>query len=184
MSRITFAQTDLKTHEAWGRLIGQNPTAAAVMHMLVANMDGTDVVVIPQSTLARMVKKHVRTVQRALALLEDLDYLEKIDLSASVKGYAINRRVAWTGKRDGIAYSRFKATVVTDDTLQAKKPKLCPLKELPIVTPPDIAAPIDTGGDTGNNKYIPGTEPSLSKTTSDQEHHNGQDEQGQKRLNK
>jgi hypothetical protein len=37
--RGTWVQTERAAHEAWAALIGRQPRAAALLHLLVANMD-------------------------------------------------------------------------------------------------------------------------------------------------
>jgi len=64
--RMSWVQTDRKAHEAWARLVIDKPKAAALLHILVANMGAQNAIVISQGLLSKMTTWHVRTVKRAI----------------------------------------------------------------------------------------------------------------------
>ena len=50
-----WVQVERKASEAWARLCVKKPSAAAVLHHLVANMGHQNAVVIPQKVLAKLI---------------------------------------------------------------------------------------------------------------------------------
>ena len=65
----TWVQTERKAHESWAVLIRENPKAAELLHLLVANMDKRGAVIISQKVLAEMMDVHRNTVGRAVKAL-------------------------------------------------------------------------------------------------------------------
>ena len=89
-----WVQTERKAHEAWANLISRKPSAAMLLHHLVAQMGHQNAVVIGQKTLAKLLGIHERTVRRAVADLAE--------------------ELAWGQSRDQLKLSVFSATVVAD----------------------------------------------------------------------
>lgn len=160
---LTFIQTDRAAHEAWSQLTLSKPWAAAILHKLVALLDDKNggVIVISNDTLAKMMGCHVRTVQRSTAELEAGKWLQKVKLSKTVQGFAINASVGWCGfVSDKAKLAAFHATVIVD---QADIPAPVQLKRIPVLYPPgEVAVPRETGGESGSQTLIPGTEPSIN----------------------
>lgn len=131
-----WVQTERAAHEAWAALMRENPSAAMLMHLLVARVGQNNAVVVSQKNLGELMGKSRDTVKRALATLKDRHWIEvrQIGQNGTVNAYIINDRVAWTGKRDGIRYSLFTASVVASDDEQPDRSELGqqePLRRLP-----------------------------------------------------
>lgn len=121
-----WVQTERKAHEAWAALIAKAPKAAQVMHILTSQVGENNAVIISQKNLMKLTGASRRTVQRALSVLQDDRWIEirQVGQNGTVNAYVINDRVAWSGKRDGIRYSLFSATVVLSDDEQPDRDEL------------------------------------------------------------
>lgn len=158
----SFVQTERKAHEAWATLIKKSPTAAMVMHHLVAKMGHQNAVVIGQKTLAKLLGCHPDTVKRAIADLVADRWIQVVQVGGrgTVNAYVVNDAIAWGQRRDDRqVLSRFSAQVVADvedqslATLQTTE-----LRRLPMIYPPEQAIP--TGdGEQGAQMLLEGTEP-------------------------
>lgn len=118
--RGNWVQTERAAHEAWAALMKASPRAAELMHHLVARVGEHNAVVIAQDDLATLMGKSKRTVIRAAKDLSEANWIEirQIGKSGGVNAYVVNDRVAWSGKRDGIRYSLFSASVFVSDVSQ------------------------------------------------------------------
>ena len=168
----SFVQTERRAHEAWAALIKRSPTAAMVMHHLVAKMGHQNAVVIGQKTLAKLMGCHPDTVKRAIATLEADRWIQVIQVGGrgTVNGYVVNDAVAWGQKRDDRqTLSVFSARVVADAEDQTPITlKATELRRLPMVYPPEQAIP--TGlGEEGAQMLLEGTEPVLEGEPHDPE---------------
>src|SRR6478672_3761903 len=116
----TWVQTDRVAHEKWAMLSMDHPRASALLHVLIAKMGRHNAIGTSQSNLARVAGCSVRTLQRALDVLRQNNWLEmrQVGDSGTVCAYVINDRVAWSGTRDGIRYSLFSAAVLASDDEQ------------------------------------------------------------------
>lgn len=160
---LVFVQTERQAHEAWFSLTLTKPLAAAILHKLVALLDDKNggIVVISNNTLASMIGCHERTIRRATHDLEEGQWLQKIKLSKTVQGYAINSAVGWCGfVSDKANLAAFTATVIVP---QEDIPAPVQLRRIPVLYPPgEVATPRETGGESGSQMLIPGTEPSVN----------------------
>ena len=157
----TWVQTERKAHEAWGQLTNRHPKAAAVMHYLVSNMGHQNAVVISQDTLADLVGVHRTTINRALQVLSDENWIQIVRFGArnTVNAYVINSNVAWGEKRDNIRFSVFSANVIASSKDQdAQTLSNRELRKLPIIYPPEEALP-HGDGEPGAQIAFPGMEP-------------------------
>ena len=165
--RNTWVQTERKAHEQWAALTVRRPRAAAIMHLLVANMGHQNAVVISQKTLAKMSGYHVNTVARALSDLEDDHWIQIVQIGASgtVNAYVVNSNVAWGESRDQMhRLSVFHATVVADAAEQPEgRIGRDDLRKLPIIYPPEEALPHGEG-EPGAQMLLPGLEPVIVGT--------------------
>lgn len=157
--RGTWLQTDLAAHEKWAKLAVANPRASSVLHVLLSKIGRSNAVVVSQKTLAGLCGCSVRTLQYALAALRDGNWIEvrQIGPTGTANAYIINDRVAWYGKRDGIRYSLFSATVVVSEEEQPDREELGsqePLQRLPDLLPGERQLPSGDG-------LPPPSEPSL-----------------------
>lgn len=164
-----WVQTERKAHEAWAALIAKAPKAAQIMHILTANVGEHNAVVISQKNLMRLTGASRRTVQRALSVLQQDKWIEvrQIGQNGTVNAHVINDRVAWSGKRDGIRYSLFSATIVLSDDEQPDRADLGkqgPLRELPSLFHGERQLPTGDGLPPPSEPSLPGMDPDLPAT--------------------
>ena len=169
-----WVQTERAAHEAWGALIAKAPKAAQLMHVLVARVGPHNAVVVSQNTLMALTKASRRTVQRALSVLVEDRWIEvrQVGQNGTVNAYIINDRVAWTGKRDGIRYSLFSASVVVSDEEQPDRDQIGhqePLRRVPSIGRGEQQLPTGPGLPPPSEPPFPGLEHDLP-TTQDQRH--------------
>ena len=165
----TWVQTERKAHEQWARLITLNPKAATLLHVMVSQMGRNNAIVASQGTLARLVGCSLPTLKRALATLRDGQWIEmrQIGPTGTACAYIVNDRVAWSGKRDGIRYSMFSATVVVTDDEQPDRETLegqAPLTRLPALYPNEMQLPSGEGLPPPSQPSFAGFEPDLPAT--------------------
>jgi len=134
------------------------------MHLLVARVGTHNAVVISQDALAKLMKRHRRTVIRAAQDLVAGGWIEirQIGKNGTVNAYIINDRVAWTGKRDGIRYSLFSAAVIATDEEQPDREELGhqkPLRRLPQIGEGQL--PSGPGLPPPSEPFFDGMEPDL-----------------------
>lgn len=158
----SFVQTERKAHEAWAALIRKSPTAAMVMHHLVAKMGHQNAVVIGQKTLAKLLGCHSDTVKRAVADLVADQWIQVVQVGGrgTVNAYVVNDAVAWGQSRDQRQHlSQFHAQVVADAEDQSPATlKSTQLRRLPMIYPPEQALP-DGEGEPGAQMLFNGMEP-------------------------
>ena len=169
----SWVQTERAAHEAWASLISKAPKAAQLMHILTARLGDHNAVVISQKTLMQLMSTSRRTVQRAIAVLVDEHWLEirQIGDRGTVNAYVVNDRVAWTGKRDGIRYSLFSATVIISDKEQPDNEELNnlePLRPLPNLYRGEQQLPSGDGLPPPSEPSLPTMEPDLPAKKIDQ----------------
>ena len=169
-----WVQTERSAHEAWAALIAKAPKAAQIMHILTANIGQHNAVVISQKNLMRLTGASRRTVQRALSVLEKDRWIEvrQIGQNGTVNAHVINDRVAWSGKRDGIRYSLFSATIVLSDDEQPDRGELGQqpsLRPLPSLFHGEHQLPTGDGLPPPSEPNLPGMEPDLPAKKNDGE---------------
>ena len=162
----TWVQTDRAAHEQWAALILAHPRAAALLHLMVAQMGRNNILVVSQQTLATLAGCSLRTTQYALATLRKQRWIDvvQIGLSGTVNAYAVNDQVAWSGKRDGIRYSLFSATVLASSAEQPDEAVLDqPLKlgPVPALYPGEQQLMTGPGLPPPSEPPLPGLEPEL-----------------------
>lgn len=115
-----FVQTDRAAHEAWARLGTKSPGAAALLHVLVANVGDQNAIVASHKVLAQLMGASPSTVKRALKTLEAGNWIEivRVGASGTVNAYVLNSRVAWTEGRDKLRYARLQAEVLVSEDEQ------------------------------------------------------------------
>ena len=177
-SQGNWIQTERAAHEAWAGLMRDNPSAAMLMHLLVARVGEHNAVVVSQKVLGDLMGKSRDTVKRALATLRDRNWIEvrQVGPSGTVNAYIINDRVAWTGKRDGIRYSLFSAAVVISDEEQPDREEIGnqePLRKLPSLYNDERQLPTGDGMPPPSEPVFPGMEPDLPATKLRNEEGNG-----------
>ena len=159
----TWVQTERSAHEAWAQLVRTNGRAAALLHVLVANMDSQAAVVASRATLAQLVGYSEATVKRAVADLKSDRWIEVIQLGGKggVNAYVVNSRVAWADSRDNLGRAVFRATVVTTRAEQAEGISTAPLRSIPTLYPGESQLPHGPGAEPPSQPSIPGMEPDL-----------------------
>jgi len=168
--RGNWVQTERAAHEAWATLIAKAPKAAQLMHVLTARVGDNNAVVVSQKNLMKLTGTSRRTVQRALDVLVRDRWIEvrQIGQNGTVNAYVINDRVAWSGKRDGIRYSLFSATIIASDDEQPDQYELgnqAPLRKLPSLYRDEHQLPSGEGMPPPSEPALPGMEPDLPATT-------------------
>lgn len=183
--RGTWVQTERKAHEAWAALIGKQPKAAQLLHLLVANMDKRGAVIVSQKVLAEMMGVHRNTVRTAIQTLESGNWIDSVRIGSEkggVKAYMINRRVAWADKRENQRFAVFDARVIASSTeqdfnvLESRES----LRQLPNFG--EIQMPVGDGLPPPNQPTFDGLEPDLPAVGSDETERVRLEQLGQKRL--
>jgi len=176
-----WVQVERKASEAWARLCVKKPSAAAVLHHLVANMGHQNAVVIPQKVLAKLIGVSDRTVRTAISDLVADKWISVVKLNGpgTVSAYVVNDRVAWGQPRDQLRLSVFSATVVADlDDQDADALAHADLRRIPTLYPGEQQLPTGPGEDPPNQPTIPGLEPDLPARTDAEQ----LEQRGQQRL--
>lgn len=159
-------QTERAAHEAWAALITRQPRAAALLHLLVANMDQRGSLVASQGTLAQLLEVSTATIKRALKILSDELWIEVVRLGSErggVNAYVVNRRVAWADKRENQRFAMFDARILASERDQpAPIPdNLPPLRQIPAISPGEGQLPHGLGLDPPAQPSMEGMEPDL-----------------------
>jgi len=165
----SWVQTDRAAHEKWAKLAVGHPRASSVLHVLIAQMGRNNALIASQSNIARAAGCSVATLKRALDVLREHNWIEvrQIGPTGTACAYLINDRVAWSGKRDGIRYSLFSATVLLSDDEQPDKAELgsqAPLIGIPALYPGERQLPTGPGLPPPSDPPLPGLEPDLPAT--------------------
>lgn len=164
--RGTWVQTERAAHEAWAELINRQPRAAALLHLIVANMSARGGLVASQATLASLMGVSTATVKRALTVLSDERWIEVVRVGSErggVNAYIVNRRVAWADRRDNARYAAFDATILVSEAEQggAIQDNAPPLRQLPTLAPGEHQLPAGEGAEPPSQPPISGLEPDL-----------------------
>ena len=162
----SWVQVERAALERWAILASENPRAASLMMVMVAQMGRHNALITSQNNLARAAKCSIRTVQRSLETLQQNNWIEirQIGVSGTVNAYVVNDRVAWSGKRDGIRYSLFSATVLISDDEQPDQDELGtlePLEAIPAMFQGEKQLPSGAGLPPPTQPPLSGLEPDL-----------------------
>lgn len=176
-----WVQVERKASEAWARLCVKKPSAAAVLHHLVANMGHQNAVVIPQKVLAKLIGVSDRTVRTAIADLVADKWISVVKLNGpgTVAAYVVNDRVAWGQRRDQLCLSVFSATIVADrDDQDEALLGHADLRRIPTLYPGEQQLPTGPGEEPPSQPPIPGLEPDLPALSETEQ----LEQRGQQRL--
>lgn len=162
----TWIQTELAAHEQWAKLSISNPRASALLHVLLANLGRSNAVVASHKTLANLAGCSVSTLKRSVGVLRDGNWIEvrQVGPTGTANAYIINDRVAWYGKRDGIRYSLFSATVVVSEDEQPDRDELgqqSPLNMIPEMFAGERQLPSGDGMAPPSQPFLPDMTPDL-----------------------
>lgn len=168
----TWVQTERKAHEAWAQLIGNQPKAAQLLHLLVANMDKTGAVVVSQKVLAELMGVHHNTIKKAIKTLREGNWVDVVRVGSErggVNAYLVNRRVAWADKRSNARFATFDARIIVSQAEQdrAALENTEPLRQLPNLGENQI--PAGPGIDPPAQQIFDGLEPDLPSIPKDEE---------------
>jgi hypothetical protein len=155
----TWVQTERSAHEAWALLVRTNQRAAALLHVLVANMDHQAAVVASRATLARLVGYSDATVKRAVADLRADRWIEVVQLGGKggVNAYVINSRVAWADNRDKLPMATFTARVLASRNEQDQIDTSA-LRRIPTLYPGEQQLPSGEGEPPPSQPSLDGLE--------------------------
>lgn len=143
VDRRGWVQTERAAHQAWAVMWKEKPTAAAIMHHLVALMDKRGAVVISQKALAKIAGYCERATRNAIKDLESRQWLQVVRLGPGTTcAYVINDRVAWADRRENLRLSTFSATVIADyDDQDSTAIESAPLRRIPVLYPGEQQLP-------------------------------------------
>lgn len=160
--RSTWVQTERIAHEAWAQLVRTNQRAAALLHVLVSQMDNHAAVVASRATLAALVGYSEATVKRAIADLRSDRWIEVVQLGGKggVNAYVVNSRVAWANSRNQIGAAYFAATVVARRAEQ-EVIESTPLRSIPTLYPGERTLCAGEGLPPPTQPHLGGFEPDL-----------------------
>ena len=170
-----WVQTERAAHEEWARFLQLKGAVGAsrVLHLLLSRMGPHNAVAISEPALAELLDCSERTVRRGVAMLKKHNW---IDIGKMGKGstnvYVINDRIAWSGKRNGIKYSLFSASIVLSETDQPDKVSLseqAQLRQLPEMFRGEQQLPSGDGLPPPSEPALPGMEPSIPSVVRDEE---------------
>lgn len=166
-----WVQVDRKASEAWGRLCIEKPTAAALLHQLVAVMGHQNAVVIPQKVLAQMLGVTDRTIRTAVAYLAKKNWIQIVRLGKGKEAaYVVNDRVAWGQSRKQLTLSVFSATVIASQEDQpAETLSSSALRRIPSLYPGERQLPTGPGEEPPHQPHIEGLEPDMPALTEKEE---------------
>ena len=164
-----WVQTERAAHEAWARFCLQNQTAAAVLHVLVANMGHQNAVLVPQKVLAGITGLCDRTIRRAITALAKERWIQVVRIGKGKEAaYVVNDRVAWGQARGQMRLSLFSAAVIADADDQAPATlDQTPLRKLAVLMPGERQLPAGPGEPPPSQPTFDGMEPDLPALSAD-----------------
>jgi hypothetical protein len=136
------------------------------MMNMVAQMGRHNALVASQKTLMSLVGCSLATLKRSLEVLKEGRWIEvrQIGPTGTACAYIINDQVAWTGKREGIRYSLFSASILISDFEQPDSATMDhqePLERLPALFKGERQLPTGPGLDPPTQPPLVGLEPDL-----------------------
>lgn len=111
-----WLQIDKASLAGFEKLALRSPIALAVLLWMAQRMTRTNALVVGQKVIANSIGKTERSVVTALALLDKLNFIERIKVGTGY-AYRVNTRVFWQGKR-GARYAHFYAHVIAIESEQ------------------------------------------------------------------
>lgn len=165
-SHSHFAMVELHALEGLGDLIARAPRAAQLVTALIRRMQpgSAGVVVVSRETMRELLDSSMPTVDRALRLLIDEGWVQRIRIGGAY-ALAINSRVAWIGSRGQLQHAVFDATVIASraeqDAIALDPP---PMRSLPMLRPGEMAIVTGPGEDPPSQPGLDGIDPPLIST--------------------
>ena len=161
---ITWAQINLAASEDLRGLIGREPKAAQLILALIERMEpgGGGVVVASRTTMSELIGASVPTVARALKLLIDEGWVQRMRIGGA-PALAINYRVAWVGPRGHIQHAVFGATVIASrseqDSMALNPPAM---RQVPMLRPGELPLMTGPGLDPPSQSDLAGIPPTVA----------------------
>ena len=158
---ITWAQLNLAASEDLRGLIDRMPKAAKLILLLIEHMQpgSGGVVVVSRATMAEMINASLPTIDRALKLLADEGWVQKMRIGGAF-ALAVNHRVAWIGNRGDIQHAVFGATVIASrseqDALGLSPPAV---RQVPMLHPGEMPLLQGPGLDPPSQPELDGMPP-------------------------
>lgn len=160
---ITYAQIDIAAHEEWMMLNKTNPKASTLLHGLCHLSGPDEAVAASQATLAEYIGVSQMTISRALRVLLDQNWIEKIQLgrTSQTAAYRVNARAHWTGKRGSNSHmTSFRARILASEQEQpesiAGRPKL---RKIPFIGENEEATYSGDGAEPPAQQGFPAVNP-------------------------
>lgn len=156
----SFVQIERSALLPWERLIATDAIAARLVMLLMRKMNRRNAIVISQATLAKMLDVTTRTVQRALKLLRESNWIQQVKVG-NMTVIVVSHAVAWTDSRELRGrFSAFEALVVAsaDEQDEATMAMTGPLHTVPFLVPPEQALVSEDPSITGQQTF-PGFHP-------------------------
>ena len=156
-----FAMIEKEAIMNLDKLMRENMQAARLVMSLVRLMEpGTGgVVVADRETMAELIDVSVPTIQRALKVLVDGNWVRRVKIGGA-HALAINEEFAWVGKQDHKQQAVFRATVIASRAQQSEtdlRPGMP--KKFPVAHPGESPLPIGKDPEPPSQGLIEGTEP-------------------------
>ena len=166
----SWVQVERAAMERWAKLALEHPRAASVMMTMVAQMGRHNALVVSQKTLAKITGCARATLQRALDVFKEGNWIEvrQIGPTGTACAYVINDQVAWSGKRDELRYSLFSAAVLISEEEQPDRDILNQpqqLERLPTIFKGERQLPTGPGLKPPSQPSLDGLEPDLPATS-------------------
>jgi len=123
-----FVQVSRKHIDAMNELSLKSPKAHFILWKLVKEMDRQNAVMVSQESLQKLTGLSRPTVQRAIALLREQQWLEVLKVGTA-NVYRVNSSVFWQARADG-KWASFSAQVLVNFDEQDAKTKATPQPKL------------------------------------------------------
>ena len=162
--QVTFAQTDLKSHERWGEFSARCPRASSVLHYLVARAGRYGSIVVSHSVLAEICGVSVPTLKRALTKLRDERWIQVVRVGSERGGvncYLIDQGVCWSDTRAKMGRVELETRIIAAAKEQptGELEHSGKLQQVPSVDRGEVALPRGTGDDPPSQPSLDGLEP-------------------------
>lgn len=129
-----WLQLEKKAAGALSKLAMKSPPAMATLMYMVNRMSRSNALVVSQGAIAKDIGTSRETVNKAIRLLADHNFVQTVKVGGS-SVYVVNSRVAWQGER-GARYAAFGADVIALESEQDHPiDDLPPLHSVPQIQP-------------------------------------------------
>ena len=128
-----WLQIEKKAAGELQRLAIKSPVAMGTLMFMVNRMSRTNALVVSQAAIAEELGVTRRSVNTAIGILEEKNFIETVKVGGAVV-YRVNTRVAWQGVR-GARFAHFHADIVAFEKEQDSKDldNRAPLQTVPVL---------------------------------------------------